>query len=211
MEPHDRTPGWLSKWDLVPLAAVLLVACALPVLLSRLPDPIPTHFDLRGRPDGWTSKAAFPWLLFGLPGGLWLILLFSGWAFAGSDQDPDGRKGAAMAPMRGFTASGVMVLLLAVVLRPGSLALGFGIFAAFLLLGMILMVRELKRLGAPGPSDDYRWGLFYVNPDDPKVWVPKRFGIGWTLNYAHASAWWLTLLLLAPVLGLLLVQVLIRR
>ncbi len=27
------------------------------------------------------------------------------------------------------------------------------------------------------------WGLFYVNPDDPRGWVPKTSGFGYTVNF----------------------------
>ncbi|MBT1172940.1 DUF1648 domain-containing protein [Bifidobacterium sp. MA2] len=33
------------------------------------------------------------------------------------------------------------------------------------------------------------WGVLYVNRDDPAVWVPKRFGVGWTVNLARPSVW----------------------
>jgi uncharacterized membrane protein len=55
------------------------------------------------------------------------------------------------------------------------------------------------RLGGAGTNtphtvnrdDDrlYRWGLFYFNRDDPALFVPKRFGIGWTVNMARPLAW----------------------
>ena len=34
------------------------------------------------------------------------------------------------------------------------------------------------------PDDDRFWtgGLIYINRDDPAVFVPKRFGVGWTVN-----------------------------
>lgn len=28
-------------------------------------------------------------------------------------------------------------------------------------------------------------GVFYYNPEDPNAIVPKRFGLGWTVNVAH--------------------------
>jgi uncharacterized membrane protein len=31
----------------------------------------------------------------------------------------------------------------------------------------------------------YGGGLFYYNPDDPEVFVPKRFGFGRTVNFGH--------------------------
>jgi len=35
-------------------------------------------------------------------------------------------------------------------------------------------------------------GLFYINPNDKRLWVEKRFGYGWTLNFARPIAWWLS-------------------
>lgn len=32
------------------------------------------------------------------------------------------------------------------------------------------------------PSN-YKWGYFYSNPNDPRIFVPKRIGIGWTVNF----------------------------
>lgn len=39
-------------------------------------------------------------------------------------------------------------------------------------------------------DDDRYWygGLLYSNSDDPAMFVPKRFGIGWTLNFGHPRA-----------------------
>jgi len=52
-------------------------------------------------------------------------------------------------------------------------------------------------------DDDDRWyaGGLYVNPNDPAFLVPKRYGIGWTLNFAHPAAWLLLAALIAvPIL-----------
>lgn len=40
-------------------------------------------------------------------------------------------------------------------------------------------------------DDDRHWklGQFYFNPQDPAVWVEKRFGVGWTVNFAHPVGW----------------------
>ncbi|MQA11142.1 MAG: DUF1648 domain-containing protein [Pseudonocardiaceae bacterium] len=41
-------------------------------------------------------------------------------------------------------------------------------------------------------DDDRFWlaaGLFYVNRDDPAVFVQKRVGFGWTVNLANPKAW----------------------
>lgn len=41
--------------------------------------------------------------------------------------------------------------------------------------------------GPQSPDDDHlwRWGIFYENRQDPRVWVEKRNGIGLTVNIGH--------------------------
>jgi uncharacterized membrane protein len=57
-------------------------------------------------------------------------------------------------------------------------------------------------------DDDRYWyaGFFYNNPDDPALFVPKRFGLGWTLNFGHPQARWIILgmLLIFLVCGVIL-------
>lgn len=40
-------------------------------------------------------------------------------------------------------------------------------------------------------DDDEHWkfGIFYVNPDDLAFVLPERFGVGWTFNYARPATW----------------------
>lgn len=53
-------------------------------------------------------------------------------------------------------------------------------------------------------DDDAYWrgGMFYTNRDDPALFVPKRFGIGWTINFAHPAAWLLLIVIVAIPAGL---------
>jgi uncharacterized membrane protein len=50
---------------------------------------------------------------------------------------------------------------------------------------------ELRGSDNVARDDDERWvlGIFYCNRDDPSIFVPKRFGSGWTLNYGSSTAW----------------------
>jgi len=58
-------------------------------------------------------------------------------------------------------------------------------------------------------EDDRYWygGFFYNNPDDPALFVPKRFGLGWTVNFGHSQGKLVLIgmLLLPLVLGILTV------
>ncbi|MGN0078747.1 MAG: DUF1648 domain-containing protein [Coriobacteriales bacterium] len=40
-------------------------------------------------------------------------------------------------------------------------------------------------------DDDRYWklGVFYVNPDDPSLFLPQRFGVGWTCNFGRKGTW----------------------
>jgi uncharacterized membrane protein len=47
-------------------------------------------------------------------------------------------------------------------------------------------------------EDNYKWGLFYFNPDDPRVIVPKRIPwMGWTLNFARFYSWFIIFVIIA--------------
>lgn len=59
-------------------------------------------------------------------------------------------------------------------------------------------------IGDRTPDACWKAGLFYYNPDDPALLVEKRFGIGYTFNFARPAAWWLlAALLLLPLVPLL--------
>jgi uncharacterized membrane protein len=78
---------------------------------------------------------------------------------------------------------------------------------------MLLVLGARDRLEAPVDAQqgaetvgdrtaDTHWkgGLFYVNPDDPALFVEKRIGIGYTLNFGRPGAWALIgLLILIPL------------
>jgi uncharacterized membrane protein len=38
--------------------------------------------------------------------------------------------------------------------------------------------------------ENYKFGIFYFNPNDPRIFVPKRIKeLGWTLNFANPFSW----------------------
>lgn len=74
-----------------------------------------------------------------------------------------------------------------------------------LAVGLRRGVRNQERLAELLPADaEDRWiagGAIYYAPDDPRLWVAKRIGLGWTLNFARPASWWILLLLLGLPLG----------
>jgi uncharacterized membrane protein len=57
-------------------------------------------------------------------------------------------------------------------------------------------------------EDDKYWrgGLFYINREDHALMVPRRFGLGWTLNFGNPRA----AMLLAGVVALIGLLVILR-
>lgn len=79
------------------------------------------------------------------------------------------------------------------------------------LISWVLRANSLTLRGMDNKRKDskhWKWGLIYYNPDDPSLYIEKRFGLGQTFNFAHRTAWYLLLfLLLFPVLIVVLLLV----
>ena len=80
-------------------------------------------------------------------------------------------------------------------------------FSAWLIFGPIAAVGTfsllLLRLGRTGrrPPDASWKGSFYSNANDPALLVPKRYEIGYTLNFGNPWSW--------AVLGVVLLMVVV--
>src|SRR5215469_3011101 len=71
---------------------------------------------------------------------------------------------------------------------------------ALLLLVLVALLPVLTPMGKRPPDSAWH-GFIYSNPDDPSLLVPKRYGIGYTLNFGNRWAWpLLALILLIAVL-----------
>lgn len=64
----------MSRRWIGPVLIGLMIAFALAVY-GRLPEQVPTHFDLSGEPDGWTSRFPGAFLMPLLAAGVYLLLI----------------------------------------------------------------------------------------------------------------------------------------
>lgn len=90
------------------------------------------------------------------------------------------------------TASGIPPWMMAVVVVMVVYVVGGSIYLA-VRLGQGGSRLERQASGAPltnGVADNRVWylGGFYVNRDDPSIFVEKRFGIGYTINFGNPKA-----------------------
>jgi len=63
-------------------------------------------------------------------------------------------------------------------------------------------IEDTSITGITDIDDDKYWkaGVFYVNKDDSSIFVEKRFGVGWTINFANPIGY---VILVAPLLLIL--------
>ncbi|MFQ6098096.1 MAG: DUF5808 domain-containing protein, partial [Armatimonadota bacterium] len=96
---------------------------------------------------------------------------------------------------------------------PGMILIWVCTAALFIALGCLIskslrLRRQMREIGGPGllernaPTEGWIGGVIYFNRNDPALWVEKRIGIGWTLNFAHPTAWVMIVLALAVPLGI---------
>jgi len=85
-----------------------------------------------------------------------------------------------------------MLLILAIIL---SISTGQG--------GSRVNVNDGRTTAEIDRDDDRYWklGQFYFNPNDPTIFIEKRFGIGWTINFASIKAWLILIGIIAVTIG----------
>lgn len=76
----------------------------------------------------------------------------------------------------------ILALIVVFVMMGISIVFGQG--------GSRLFLRMEAAGGMVADNDTYwKLGIFYWNPDDSNLFLPKRFGVGWTVNFARPMVW----------------------
>lgn len=92
-----------------------------------------------------------------------------------------------------------------------SLLVSFGIIIGAIILtittgqgGSRITLPTEKNQQVIDRDDDQYWklGQFYFNKDDPSIFLEKRFGIGWTVNWARPTAWLFLLAIIILAVGI---------
>src|SRR5262249_8374719 len=130
------------RWDVLAVASLLGSALFAALVYERLPDLVPTHFDLSGQPNGWMPKALAAWgiPLFGF--AMWAFVRFVNRVIPRSDRKRLSETHVAVLSMLTamFLASVQVVVLYAAtvpgaaVIRPTFLLVS----ALFVALGLIM-------------------------------------------------------------------------
>jgi uncharacterized membrane protein len=207
-DPHidgGHLPGWMAL-AAVPYAVLLLVAAYLRAHWDEIPARFPVHWGANGEPNGWSEKTVrgvYGPLMFGAGISLLMLMLALG-TWYGS------RPSRMRKPMLAILISATYVLTYAftmVSLLPlihvGPLALMVPILAYVVV--VIAWSFKLNAENEGEPTPDARWigGAIYYNPGDPAIFVQKRFGVGYTINFGNHRSWLYLGLFLAGLFGLI--------
>ena len=234
LEP-DRYPT-VGRWvaaQVGPVAVLAVSAVLLATCWSQVPARFPTRFDAAGHPTVWVDRSVpavfWPAVVGGLTCGFTFVFGLVTTRSGRRVRDA-GRDDRYLTAVLRLTLVGeyVAVVILSaagwlpVLYRFGRervvvdvafatvpvLAGGLFYFATRVWPGL----RRAVAGGGDGTPDRcWRWGLVYVNPADPAVLVPKRFGFGYTLNLARGETWVLVAGMVAYVAAVVAVPLAVGR
>jgi len=223
-EPTPMPGGW--PLQLSPFAILAAIAIYVAAHWNDIPERFPVHWAASGRANGWsvrTPMGVYGPLIFGAV--VMAVVAASSYAALHFGRPVRGSTGRSLAgdfarEMGVFLLS--LEFFLAVIFsfvgllplmgnhNPGIVPILVATLAmlAALIFAMARLARHHAHVhahagGLPADAmatDHWKLGVFYVNRDDTALFVPKRFGIGYTLNFGHVAAWVImALTLLVPV------------
>lgn len=213
---QDGSLLWTAAW--VAVAFLPLVAAAVYVSLhwSQIPTSFPVHWDIDGHANGWSQRT-----IAGVYAPIWLAVAINAALFGIGYTTRYARgtqslrrltriilfvtsgilsimfAGLALLPFYSVNAHEQSKIHLVAVLLP---LVTVGLIIAMVYWSYWMQSQHNKEEDPYDGTPDKCWygGMFYFNPDDHAILVPKRFGVGYTLNFAHPGSWLVVVLLLAP-------------
>jgi uncharacterized membrane protein len=188
----------IDRLDLLAFGLASASAIGTAAVYDRLPDPMPTHFDLSGVPNGWMPRPIGAFLLPVMAIGVWGLVRFGGTLLAPAAR---AKHDASPMPTVGLLVAGFLSVLQALIIQAalapvprlsGSVTWALGAF--FVLLGLVIpRVRQNPWVGVRTP-----WTLA-----SDENWARTHRFAGYTMTIGGGSAI-LCGLLGAPALGIAL-------
>jgi uncharacterized membrane protein len=229
-DPPEFPWLWLAPAVIITVATAVLGVLFYP----SMPQILAVHYGARGVPDRVVAKsfgAAFS-LVFVQIG---LTALLGGMAAAivrsRPDIDPARPVGSArwsrqhmslgakallgLVSMIDLGMLGASLLMWTGTVTPWApLVVALPVLAAVVITVVVLARHNVERdevgegTGLTHRDDDKYWrgGLLYINREDHALLVPRRFGLGWTLNLGNPRV----AMLLAALLGLISLVIILR-
>ncbi|QHT59292.1 DUF1648 domain-containing protein [Paenibacillus lycopersici] len=214
---NDRRGTLSPRWYW--LQALLIAGSALTAALlwRDIPTTVTTHYNFRFEPDGFGAKSwGTVFLLNIVQLCLLLTMLGTNAVIARTTSVQASDKGENEAKRREFRfVNSVFLYGLSLLLTaffsyiqatmlygwPSRVLAVVTVLVMLLVIGGIVgLTVTVRRLGlqeqgsgdGEGAAGGAHWlagGGLYYNPRDPAVFVPKKYGIGWTVNFGRPVGW----------------------
>jgi uncharacterized membrane protein len=204
---------WLAPALMVTVATAVIGV----VLYPSMPATLAVHYGAKGVPNRLAAKSvgtAFSLVFVQIGATALLVGIAAAIVFRSrSDIDPAHPVASARWHRRYMSLGAKALLGLVAMIDVGmlgsSLLTWTGTVTSWaplvvvlpILAGVVVAIVVLARnnrerdkgeedTGLTHRDDDKYWrgGLFYINRDDPAMWIPRRFGLGWTLNFGNPRA-----------------------
>jgi hypothetical protein len=205
LEPQAFSPNHTTLLFLAPVCALVVAVAAL----------FTAHLGFRQFGEAIDANKATSLLGLGLGMMCASVILYIQLRYLSRHRSPMGRFTANACVLLSWI--GALALILSTTSVPLHLVITTQMNRLFLtgififVLARVLYGWSRARLFPPPQverSGDQFWrlGMFYYNPSDPTLFIQKRSGPGYTLNFAHVMAWPVTLLVAADIVYLFLLH-----
>lgn len=208
--PAEKFPGGPIVM-FFPIVLLSLLALWADRHFDQLPQRIPVHWGIGGA-NRWIERShAGVAEYLALSAGSSLLFAFIAWGVFHWSRRVSTR-GPASATERRFRRRNAQMMLLVswfmavqawiTLARPDQAVWGPVLVLAAILGILATLIRYHQGSGDRAPDSAWKFGIIYYNPADPSMFIPKRFGIGYTFNFANLWTW--------VVLGCVLVPICVR-
>jgi len=212
----SRVPAW---WEFGSLGIIIATAAYLATQYNSAPAEIPRRFGFDGTPNAYVMKSFGSYFMpVFVQIGIWLLLTVIGLLVNGvRNYDSD-----SSANFPGLVTRFLFSIKISVLVLLGSIQAVIDsankdlfkyivylpmIFLVSLFIGLFFFARRYNQIVKSRPTtgdataDTYWWnGIVYRNPNDPSLFVERRIGIGYTLNFGHPAALGITLVVILLVI-----------
>ena len=227
MKEKHKLRKYFRRLYFLPLLLVIGTILYTFLNYSALPEMIPTHWNLMGEADSWQVKSPINLGIYSLVQFLLLGILFyaSDNIFTTRGKlDPNNYEASKQALMRYLQGVGysfyaiTLSIILTFTLTNFSMIKGVSIGVGFMILSLILPLlacvymfivwfryrKNITSYASYSPEDKeshWIWGSFYYNPNDPSLFIEKRYGIGWTINLGTLAGKIIMIITLLFIIG----------
>ena len=205
--PAEKFPGGPIVM-FFPIVLLSLLALWADHHFDQLPRQIPVHWGIHGADQFIERTHAGVAQYLGLCAGASLLFAFIAWGIFYWSRRVSTRGPASTTERRFRRRNAQMLLVVSwfmaiqawiTLARPNQAFLGPVVVLVAIVAILVTLIRYHQGPGDRAPDSCWKLGIIYYNPADPSMFIPKRFGIGYTFNFANRWTWIVFCVVLVPI------------